>query len=150
MLFATGIKGFQGGFYHAWFLVCIFDPVFFSTEKYIFSPSLLIDLIYLPTSSSPDTSKIPLASITVDGGEYCSSIAVYWSLDFVTLPHIPYNWVYHFFCMYQPLLDIIVVMINIVWTDGVLWLNWSRQGWREKTRKPINNGSPSGNTNPPL
>ena len=129
VLFPTRIKGFLGGVYHAWFIVYISDPVLFFLLQHKTScgHGLLIVLIFWPTSPSPFIIKIPLAFITVDGGESCSSIYVWWYLDFVAWPHSPYTWIYICFCLYQHWIDIIIVMINIGWTDGVLWLNWTRQ-----------------------
>ena len=100
VLVVNEIKGFLGGLYHAWFLVCIFEPVFFllfQQTKISCGPGLFIEIICWPTSSSPDSSKIPFDFIKVDGGERCSLISVFLYLDVVACPHIIYNWVYHCF-----------------------------------------------------
>ena len=52
------------------------------------------------------------------------------------------------FCLNHPLLDIIVVVVCISWTDGIMWLNWSSQVWREKLKRPIKNSALSPTNTP--
>ena len=100
-------------------------PHIFFVAKISCGPGLLIGLICWPNSSSPYISKIPRAFIAVDGVESCSSISVCWTwtllLDIIVL-------IIWFFFGYQPLLEIIVVIIHIGLTAGVMLLNWSCQG----------------------
>ena len=128
----------------------IFFP--FQWTKITCSPYLLMGIICQPTSSSPEIVKISLDYIIVCGWESCSSISVCWSLDFVAWPSYssPYNWTYSYFCFYQPVLEIIVFVINISWTSGVRWLNWSILVLRDKLRRPIKNGALGVNNTPPL
>ena len=141
-IFANGIKGFLGGVYHTWFIVCIFDPILFflfQPTKISCGPGLLMELICWPTSSYPYIGKIPPSFITIDGREIFSSISVCWYLDFVDWTRSPYNWDYHCFCLNHPLFNIIVVVIHTSGTGVILWLNWSCQVWREEPRIPISN-----------
>ena len=111
-------------------------------------PGMLVGLTCWPTSSSSDIFIVSLDLITFDGGEICSSIAVFWILDFSYCSHIPFEWAYRCLCLYQTLLEIIIALVCISWTDGVTWLNWSWQDWRKKLRRCINNGSLSVNATP--
>ena len=52
------------------------------------------------------------------------------------------------FCLYQPLIEII--FINLSWSYGILWFNWSSQVRRDTFRRRINNVAPSVNNPPPL
>ena len=74
---------------------------------------MLVELIFWPISSSLDIGKMLLASITVEGGESCSSIYGRLSLDFVPWHHCLYIWAYYYY-FNHPLLDIIVVFVHII------------------------------------
>ena len=41
--------------------------------------------------------------------------------------------------MYQTLIDIIIVFVNLSWDYGILWLHCGAQVWREKYKRLINN-----------
>ena len=75
----------------SFFILFISEPIPSLTRTGIISlfdtcdPSMSVGLKCWPTSSSTNIRKMPLAFITVDGGESCSSIAYCWYLEFFWL-----------------------------------------------------------------
>ena len=84
-----------------------------------------------------------LAFVTFGDRSDCCSITVWWYLLSIIFLIIRIIIVF-----YQPLIDIIFT--RIIWADGVLWLHWIRQGWRDTFRRRINNGAHSVNAPPPI
>ena len=87
------------------------------------------------------------ALILVGDGAGCRSIIFCW--NFLDLRFILIGIVVVFkICINPGYRENIV--IHIIKTDGVLCLNWSNKGWRDKPRSPMNNSASSVNVPPPL
>ena len=139
-------KGFMGGVYYAWFIVWIFEFIFFYSKNknilrslFIYGANVLTHLI-IPRHRKNVTWFCYIWRL--------SRLLLYNCLVILAWPRSSYNRGYYLFCLYQPLIEIIV--IHIIWAAGVLWLYWSIKSWMEKHWRRVNNGSPIINTSLPM
>ena len=126
VLFTTGIKVFRGRVYHTRFLVCIFEPVFFNVKNllrywFIYRDNVLTHIRI--------TRQQKNATLFFYSWKHIR-LLLYRCMLILDWPQNPYNWDYYCFCLYQQLLEIIVVCIIL--TASVIRFPKSSQGRRKK------------------